>query len=87
MERVRGGRRQRWAGSAGGTLRLSREQLVALLEKRDRQKKLGLVWERDEIEADAALEAEFASAELLTERSDPAGGAGGCRRNQLSDCY
>ena len=33
---------------------LSREQLIALLEKRDRTKKLGLVWERDEIEADHA---------------------------------
>ena len=56
---------------------LSREQLIALLEKRDRQKKLGLVWERDEIEADRALEAEFVAADLLTDRSDPAGGRGG----------
>ncbi len=52
---------------------LSREQLIVLLEKRDRQKKLGLVWERDEIEADRALEAEFVAATVLADRSDPAG--------------
>ncbi|MFN7281163.1 MAG: site-specific DNA-methyltransferase, partial [Brevundimonas sp.] len=51
---------------------LSREQLIQLLAKRDRQKKLGLVWERDEIEADRALEAEFAAADLIADLSDPA---------------
>lgn len=56
---------------------LSREQLVQLLEKRDRQKKLGLVWERDEIQADRALEAEFVAAELLGDRSDLTGGSAG----------
>lgn len=56
---------------------LSREQLVQLLEKRDRQKKLGLVWERDEIQADRALGAEFVAAELLGDRSDPTGGSAG----------
>jgi adenine-specific DNA-methyltransferase len=56
---------------------LSREQLIALLQRRDRRKKLGLVWERDEIEADQALEAEFVSADLIAERSDPATGQGG----------
>jgi adenine-specific DNA-methyltransferase len=50
---------------------LTREQLVQLLEKRDRQKKLGLVWERDEIDADHALEAEFVAADLLPAKSDP----------------
>ena len=63
-------------GEGGRYAGLSREQLVALLERRDRQKKLGLVWERDEIEADRALEAEFVVADLLPHRSDPAGGAG-----------
>ena len=56
---------------------LPREQLIALLEKRDRQKKLGLVWERDEIEADQALEAEFVAAELLPDRSEPVDAVGG----------
>lgn len=56
---------------------LTHEQLVRLLEKRDRQKKLGLVWERDEIEADRALEAEFAAAELIAELSDPAASTAG----------
>ena len=50
---------------------LSREQLIALLEKRDRTKKLGLVWERDEIEADAALASEFVVADLVPSLSDP----------------
>lgn len=59
------------SGQYGG---LSRAQLIALLEKRDRTKKLGLVWERDEIEADHALEAEFIAADLIAEMSDPADG-------------
>jgi adenine-specific DNA-methyltransferase len=50
---------------------LTREQLVQLLEKRDRAKKLGLVWERDEIEADRAIDADFVACAI-----DPA----------LSDC-
>ena len=41
---------------------LPREQLARLLEKRDRERKLGLVWERNELEADQALEGEFVSA-------------------------
>ncbi len=43
---------------------LSREQLIQLLEKRDRQKKLGLVWERDEIEADTSIDANFVTAAI-----------------------
>ncbi len=35
---------------------------MRLLEKRDRERKLGLVWERDELEADQALEGEFIAA-------------------------
>lgn len=38
---------------------LTREQLVNLLIKRDAQRKLGLVWERDEIEEDRALNSDF----------------------------
>ena len=38
---------------------LTHVQLVNLLRKRDGEKKLGLVWERDEIEADAAIDANF----------------------------
>ncbi len=64
-------------GEGGRYEGLSRGQMIALLEKRDRQKKLGLVWERDEIEADRALEAEFVAADLLANRSDPAGGTSG----------
>ncbi|MCM5560288.1 site-specific DNA-methyltransferase [Pleomorphomonas sp. JP5] len=49
---------------------LSREQLVELLEKRDREKKLGLVWERDEIEADQAIDANFVAPTLEIHLSD-----------------
>lgn len=61
-------------GDSGRYSDLSHAQLVSLLEKRDRTKKLGLVWERDEIEADRALEAEFIAAELIADLSDPAEG-------------
>src|SRR5262245_29982923 len=53
---------------------LSRDQLVQLLTKQDRQKKLGLVWERDEIEADQAIDANFVACEVvpdLCERGAP----------------
>lgn len=49
---------------------LPREQLIELLNKRDRTKKLGLVWERDEIEADNAVDANFVAATLVPELSD-----------------
>jgi adenine-specific DNA-methyltransferase len=48
----------------------SREQLIKLLEKRDRDRKLGLVWERDEIEADKAVDANFVVATLDETLSD-----------------
>lgn len=64
-------------GDGGRYSDLSHAQLVSLLEKRDRTKKLGLVWERDEIEADRALEAEFIAADLIPDLSDPAGGIAG----------
>ena len=43
---------------------LSREQLISLLAKRDAQRKLGLVWERDEIDHDLALNGDFVAMEL-----------------------
>tara|TARA_B000000460_G_scaffold245477_1_gene217216 strand:+ start:492 stop:2261 length:1770 start_codon:yes stop_codon:yes gene_type:complete len=46
--------------------------LITLLEKRDRTKKLGLVWERDEIEADNAVDANFVAATVIPELSDKA---------------
>ncbi|PZT99702.1 MAG: site-specific DNA-methyltransferase [Brevundimonas sp.] len=61
-------------GDSGRYSDLSHAQLVSLLEKRDRNKKLGLVWERDEIESDRALEAEFVAGDLITDLSDPADG-------------
>lgn len=49
---------------------LSRNQLVNLLRKRDADKKLGLVWERDEIEADAAVDANFVACAIDAPLSD-----------------
>lgn len=49
---------------------LTHAQLVELLEKRDRTKKLGLVWERDEIEADAAVDANFIACRIVPDLSD-----------------
>jgi adenine-specific DNA-methyltransferase len=53
---------------------LTREQLIQLLEKRDRAKKLGLVWERDEIEADKAIDTDFVACTIdpgLSDRPAP----------------
>ncbi len=49
---------------------LTHAQLVELLEKRDRTKKLGLVWERDEIEADRAVDANFVACRIVPDLSD-----------------
>lgn len=49
---------------------LSKTQLIELLEKRDRTKKLGLVWERDELEADLAVDQNFIACEIVAELSD-----------------
>ncbi len=46
---------------------MSHDQLVKLLEARDRRKKLGLVWERDEIPADRRRNADFVACELGSE--------------------
>src|SRR5690606_8308638 len=69
-----------WIGSPGGPVQgeeppgvgadagryahLTREQLLRLLERRDAERQLGLVWERDEIEADRALNDDFVALEL-----------------------
>lgn len=53
---------------------LGRDQLIELLEKRDRTKKLGLVWERDEIDADKALDHDFVAARIdegLSDKPEP----------------
>ena len=43
---------------------LSREQLIALLERREREARYGLVWERDEIEPDRHLNDQFVALDL-----------------------
>ncbi|MEP4957720.1 MAG: site-specific DNA-methyltransferase, partial [Roseobacter sp.] len=49
---------------------LNKDQLIQLLEKHDRTKKLGLVWERDEIDADKALDHDFIVAQIDGALSD-----------------
>ena len=44
---------------------LTRSQLIALLKKRDAERKLGLVWERDEIDPDEAIDRNFVVADLI----------------------
>jgi adenine-specific DNA-methyltransferase len=48
---------------------LSREQVEQLLEKYQHARKLGLVWERDELEPDSNLNTDFVALELLPEHS------------------
>ena len=43
---------------------LSREELIALLEKKQAERKLGLVWERNEIEHEKALSDGFVAMEI-----------------------
>lgn len=43
---------------------LDREQLIRLLQRRDAERQLGLVWERDEIEADVALNDDYVALTL-----------------------
>jgi len=46
---------------------LTQEQLIQLLEKHDRQKPLGLVWERNAIEADQAISADFVACDIISD--------------------
>ncbi|QBG97535.1 site-specific DNA-methyltransferase [Xanthomonas oryzae] len=43
---------------------LDRQTLIGLLQRRDAERQLGLVWERDEIEADKALNDDFVALSL-----------------------
>jgi adenine-specific DNA-methyltransferase len=48
---------------------LTREQVERLLEKYQHARKLGLVWERDELEADSNVNTDFVALELLPQHS------------------
>lgn len=48
---------------------LDREQLARLLERRDAERQLGLVWERDELDADQAINDDFVALDLDTDLS------------------
>ena len=49
---------------------MTRSQLIALLKTREMQRKLGLVWERDEIDADKAVDHNFVVADLVEGQSE-----------------
>lgn len=43
---------------------LDRDSLIRLLERRDQERQLGLVWERDELDADKAINEDFVGLQL-----------------------
>lgn len=43
---------------------LTREQLIALLQRREREAAYGLVWEREEIEPDGAINDDFVALDF-----------------------
>jgi len=49
---------------------LTRSQLIALHKKRDAERKLGLVWERDEIDPDKAIDSNFVVADLIGDQCE-----------------
>lgn len=49
---------------------LTRSQLIALLKKRDADRKLGLVWERDAIDPDTAIDSNFVVADLIADQCE-----------------
>jgi len=50
---------------------LSKEQLIALLQRRDRERRLGLVWEREAIEKDRAVNHDFVTLDEDGELARP----------------
>jgi adenine-specific DNA-methyltransferase len=53
--------------------RYSKEELVRIIEERDRKPKFGLVWERDEIDHDRSMNQDFVALDLLREHSSGSG--------------
>jgi adenine-specific DNA-methyltransferase len=48
---------------------LTKEDLIRILQRRDAERQYGLVWERDELEADRALNNDFVALDLVPELS------------------
>lgn len=48
---------------------LGRDALIRLLERRDRERQLGLVWERDDLEPDEAINSDYVALDLDQELS------------------
>lgn len=49
--------------------RYSKEELIKIIEERDRKPRLGLVWERDEIDHDRSMNQDFVALDLLADYS------------------
>ena len=49
--------------------RYSKEELIKIIEDRDRKPKFGLVWERDEIEFDRSFNQDFVALDVLPDLS------------------
>lgn len=58
------------SGENSGYDTLPRSRLIALLKKRDSERKLGLVWERDAIDTDTALDNNFVVADLVHDQCE-----------------
>jgi len=53
----------------------SKDQLIRLLRERDRKPRFGLVWERDEIDHDKAVNDDFVALDFIPELSHPSASA------------
>jgi adenine-specific DNA-methyltransferase len=49
--------------------RYSKEELIRIIEERDRKPKFGLVWERDEIDHDWSMNRDFVALDLVADHS------------------
>ena len=56
--------------SATDYSKFGRAELIRALKQRDAERRLGLVWERDEIEREQALNDDFVALDLVTEHSE-----------------
>ena len=56
-------------GYSGYGCRRNKDELIRLLEARDRRTRFGLVWEANEIERDAAVNRDFVALDLCPELS------------------
>lgn len=49
--------------------RYSKEELVRIIEDRDRKPRFGLIWERDDIDFDRSFNQDFVALDAISEHS------------------